>query len=164
MHFLNVHSHRMQNPICFYTILEQYNMFGESLSISTVICAIKEPRVMRHMNTEVALFTAAVEQRIAQHSGCDCHHSVVHCALFVAVGDGGVWRRGYGWCCGAVSHRFILRLHLKARNPDMRRAKQKPGSSHNLCLIACDSEGDLLVLPPFSCIALLDAQWFYTLD
>lgn len=93
MHFLNVHSHRMQNPICFYTILEQYNMFGESLSISTVICAIKEPRVVRHMNTEVALFTAAVEQRIAQHSSCDCHHSVVRCALFVAVGDGGVW-----WC------------------------------------------------------------------
>ncbi len=62
-------------------------MFGESPSILTVICAIKEPRVMRHMNTEVALFTAAVEQRLAQHGGCYCHHSVLF--FYVAVGDGG---------------------------------------------------------------------------
>lgn len=67
---------------------QPYSMFSESLSISTVICAIKGPRVMWHMNTEVALFRAAVEQRLAQHAGCDCHHSVL--LFYVAVRDGGV--------------------------------------------------------------------------
>lgn len=78
----------MQNPICFYSIFQPYSKFGESLSILTVICTIKEPRVMRHMNTEVGLFTAVVEQRLAEHGGCDCHHSVL--LFYVAVGDGGV--------------------------------------------------------------------------
>lgn len=71
---------------------QPYSVFGESLSILTVIYAIKELRVMLHMNTEVALFTAAAEQRLAQHAGCDCHHSVL--LFYVAVGDGGVWSQG----------------------------------------------------------------------
>lgn len=45
-------------------------------------------RVMRHMNTEVALLTVVVEQRLAQHGGCDCHHSVL--LFYVAMGDRGV--------------------------------------------------------------------------
>lgn len=63
-------------------------MFSESLSILTVIYAIKEPRLMRHMNAKVALLTAAVEQRLAHHGGCDCNLSVL--LFYVAVGDGGV--------------------------------------------------------------------------
>lgn len=68
----------MQNPICF---MQPYHLFGASHSILTVICAIKEPRVMRHMNTEIALLTVAVEQRLAQHSVL---------LFYVAVEDGGV--------------------------------------------------------------------------
>lgn len=41
-------------------------MFGVSLSmLTTVISAIKELRVMWHMNREAALVTAAVEQGMA---------------------------------------------------------------------------------------------------
>lgn len=75
-------------PQIFFNTFQPCNVFGERLCILTVICAIKEPRVMRHMNTEVAHLTAAVEQRVAQHGGCDCHLSVL--LFYVAVGDGGV--------------------------------------------------------------------------
>jgi len=85
---LYLHSHRMQNHISFFSIFQVYSIFGGRLSILTVIHAIKEPTVMRHMNTEVALLTAAAEQRLAQHGGCDCHHSVL--VFHVAVRDGGV--------------------------------------------------------------------------
>lgn len=38
--------------------------------------------------------------------------------------------------------------HLKARNPALKRAEQKPGNSRNLCLITCDTEGhDSLASP-----------------
>lgn len=86
--FLYVHFHRMKNFLYFFTIFQPHSAFGKSLSILTVICAIKEPRVMQHMNTKVALLTVVVEQRLAQHGGCDCHHSVL--LFYVAVGDGGV--------------------------------------------------------------------------
>lgn len=65
-------------------------MLGGSLGILTVIHAFKKPRVMRHMHTEVALLMAAAEQRLAQHGGCNCCHSVL--LFYVAVRDGGVRR------------------------------------------------------------------------
>lgn len=84
----------MQNPVVYlFAIFLPYSMFGESVSILTVICAIKEPRVMRHMNTEAALLTAAAAAeacaaRRPPEQRSDCHHSV---PLFhVALADGGV--------------------------------------------------------------------------
>lgn len=80
MHSRTGVSHRMQNSACLNAIVKLCCMFGETVSMLTVTGAIKEPRVMRHMNA--ALFTAAVERRIARHGICR--------ALFVAVRDGGV--------------------------------------------------------------------------
>lgn len=37
---------------------------------------------------------------------------------------------------------FFSYSHLKARNPALRHAEQKPGNSHNLCLITSDPEGN----------------------
>lgn len=71
-----------------HSLHSSHTLFGENLSILTRICVIKGPRVMRHMKTEVALLTATVKQRLAQHGSCDCHRSVL--LLYVAVGDGGV--------------------------------------------------------------------------
>lgn len=52
-------------------------MFGESLGILTVICAIKEPRVMRHMNAE-----AALSLRLRWSRGWRCMVAAIATTLF----------------------------------------------------------------------------------
>lgn len=85
---VHLHERKSFRYVALFFFLQQYSMFCKSLGTLTVICAIKEPRVMRHMNTEAALVTAVVRQRLAQHSGCNCHHSAR--LFYVAMGDGGV--------------------------------------------------------------------------
>lgn len=59
------------------------------LCIQTLIRAIKGPRVMRHMNTEVAPFDGCGgAEACTQHAGCDCRRSSL--LFYVAERDGGV--------------------------------------------------------------------------
>lgn len=41
---------------------------------------------------------------------------------------------------------FFGYSHLKTRNLAPRRAEQKPASSRNLCLIKCNTEGDMVLV------------------
>lgn len=65
----------LQTPPCFFLTLQF--VLGKSICILTVMCAIKEPWVMLHMNTEGFLsfsifFFEGMEQRLAQHGWHYC--------------------------------------------------------------------------------------------
>lgn len=98
-------------------------MFGRSLRILTVICAIKGPGVIRHMNTEAALTTAA-RQRIAQPSACNCHRSVV---LFLWLWEMEVFEDGDKAGVVALSAAASLSGSIRKQgNPGTRHARQGP--------------------------------------
>lgn len=98
-------------------------MFGWRLRISTVICAIKGPGVIRHMNTEAAL-TAAARQRIAQPSACNCHRSVV---LFLWLWEMEVFEDGDKAGVVALSATASLSCSIRKQgNPGTRHASQRP--------------------------------------
>lgn len=107
----------------FHGASKRYSMFGWSLRISTVICAIKGPGVIRHMNAEAAL-TAAARQRIAQPSACNCHRSVV---LFLWLWEMEVFEDGDKAGVEALSATASLSCSIRKQgNPSMRHARQRP--------------------------------------
>lgn len=145
----------------FHSASKRYSMFGWSLRISTVICAIKGPGVIRHMNTEAAL-TAAASRGL--HSPAPAIATALLCS-FCGCGR---------WRCLKTGIRLVLwRCQPPLRYPAPFESKEiqardmpgrDPWSSRSLCLIASDSRRDFLDLPPFACFALIDTQWFYAPD
>lgn len=73
-------------------------VWWEPRHLDSDLCHKRAQSDAAHECRSSSFFTAAVEQRLALHGGCDCHHSVL--LFYVAVGDGGVWRWGIRlWRC-----------------------------------------------------------------
>lgn len=106
--------------------------------ILTVICAIKESQI-----------DAAHEYRSSSFYGCGGAEACTArqlrlpplcCALLCGCVRWRCLKTGISLVSATTS--FFSYSHLKARNPALRRAEQKLGNSHNLCLITCHTEGD----------------------
>lgn len=102
------------NSTVFFLTLQF--VLGKSICILTVMCAIKEPWVMLHMNTEGFLSFSIFFFRGYGAEACTARLTLLppSVPLFhVLVGDEVVWRQcRYGWCYDAVSHRFVPGLKL----------------------------------------------------
>lgn len=139
----------------FHSASERYSMFGRSLRISTVICAIKGARVIRHMNTKQPL-------QLRRGRGLHSPAPAIATALLCSFCGCGRWR-----CLKTGIRPVLWRCQPPLRYPAPFESKEiqardmpgrDPWSSRCLCFIASDSRGDFPDLPPFVSFALLDTQ------